>query len=149
MPTSLHVWSATIALVLGAGTVAWRKGTIQHRLTGGAYAGALLLVNGAALASTSATGGFGPFHALALVSLATLALGLAPLLLRPRSRAWASIHGITMEFSYVGLVAAGLSQLAAEALPAAAWIVVTLTSTATFTVGAVLIFRSSFHRASA
>jgi uncharacterized membrane protein len=140
MSPYLHVTAALVALVLGATVLSMRKGTTRHRVLGGCYAGVLLLSNVAALTVTRATGGFGPFHVLAIISLATLAAGLLPMWLRPRSPGVIAFHAITLAFSYVGLVAAGLSQVVAQLIPSHTGAGVFVTSVAIFCVGAVLIF---------
>ncbi|MEX2501960.1 MAG: DUF2306 domain-containing protein [Trueperaceae bacterium] len=108
----LHVAAAAAALVTGAAVFGFRKGTKRHVLLGRAYGLALLLVNLPALLLYEASGSFGAFHLLAVVSLATLTAGLAPLLLGYRTRPYRVRHGFFMAWSYVGLVAAGLAQLA-------------------------------------
>ena len=140
MPPVVHVGAAVVALVLGAVVFAMRKGTIRHRAVGACYVGTLLLSNAVALTVTRSTGGFGPFHVLAIVSLCTLVVGLVPLWILPRGPRAIAVHGITMGFSYVGLVAAGLSQAVAQLVPAHSGVGVIATSALAFTVGAALIF---------
>jgi uncharacterized membrane protein len=108
-----HVAAATSGLVLGAVVLIRGKGTPSHRVIGGVYAGVLLLVNVAAL-SVHRDATFGVFHWLALVSLVTLVVGLAPLLLGRRSGPAVATHAYCMTWSYAGLVAAGTGQLAAS-----------------------------------
>ena len=54
---------------------------------------------------------FGVFHALAVASLVTIAVGLSPLLLGKRSPTAIATHAFCMTWSYAGLVAAGCGQL--------------------------------------
>ena len=119
-----------------------RKGTTRHRIVGGCYAGALLMVNLGALTLSGGSGRFGPFQVLAIISLSTLLAGLVPMRLLPRTTGGIAAHGITMGFSYVGLVAAGLSQVAAQSFPHHTGMAVLAASLATFAVGAVAIFGS-------
>ena len=107
----LHVSAAALALVTGALVFAARKGTRRHVLLGRAYGLGMLLVNLPALLLHEESGTLGPFHLLAVISLATLALGLAPLLLGYRGSGHIARHGRFMAWSYVGLVAAGLAQV--------------------------------------
>lgn len=107
-----HVAAALTALVAGLAVLLTRKGTSSHRAVGKAYGLALVLVNGAALLLRREDM-FGVFHALAVVSLATLVAGLAPLLLGHRSHRVLATHAHCMTWSYAGLVAAGLGQLVA------------------------------------
>ena len=55
---------------------------------------------------------FGVFHALTVASLATIAVGVAPLLLGKRLPMVITTHAYCMTWSYAGLVAAGCGQLA-------------------------------------
>ncbi len=86
------------------------KGTHAHRVIGTVYVLALLLVNVAAL-SLHRESTFGVFHALAVVSLVTIAVGLSPLLAGRRSPVVIANHAYCMTWSYAGLVAAGCGQL--------------------------------------
>jgi len=105
-----HTAFATAALVLGAWNASRPKGTGMHRLVGHAYYVAMLGVNGTAFMIYEVFGTFGPFHALALVSLLTLFAAMVPALLRrPRDR-WRHWHAYFMLYSYVGLVAAAAAE---------------------------------------
>jgi uncharacterized membrane protein len=79
-----HVLAALAALVVGAAVLLVPKGTHAHRTIGIVYVLALVLVNVAAL-SLHRENTFGVFHALAVASLVTIAVGVAPLLLGRRS----------------------------------------------------------------
>ena len=116
-----HVLAALSALGAGAAVLLLRKGTLRHRKVGGAYVVALALVNVAAL-SLHRESTFGVFHALAVASLVTLAVGLAPLLLGRRSPVVLANHAYCMTWSYAGLVAAGSGQLTVT-LGGDAWVV--------------------------
>jgi uncharacterized membrane protein len=106
------VVAATSSLLLGAVVLLRRKGNATHRRVGAAYAVVLFLVNVAAL-SVHRDATFGVFHWLALLSLVTLAAGLAPMLSGRRSHRVVATHAFCMTWSYAGLVAAGTGQLAA------------------------------------
>ncbi len=122
----LHVGAAALALATGAMLFAAQKGTRRHVLLGRVYALAMLLVNLPALLLYEETGTLGPFHVLAVISLVTLTLGLAPLLLGYRGRGHIARHGLFMAWSYVGLVAAGLAQLGNRVYGGTAVLVVSL-----------------------
>ena len=81
-------------------------------MIGTVYVLVLVVVNVAAL-SVHRENTFGVFHALAVVSLVTIAVGLSPLLLGRRSPPVIATHAYCMAWSYAGLVAAGSGQLAA------------------------------------
>jgi len=116
-----HVVAALSALATGAAVLSVPKGTHTHRVIGTAYVLALVLVNVAAL-SLHRENVFGVFHALAVVSLVTVAVGLSPFLLGKRSPVVITTHAYCMTWSYAGLLAAGCGQLAAAVdLNAGAW----------------------------
>jgi uncharacterized membrane protein len=118
-----HVVAASSALVVGAAVLLLPKGTHSHRVIGTVYVLALVLVNVAAL-SLHRENTFGVFHALAVASLVTVAVGLSPLLLGKRSPPAIATHAYCMTWSYAGLVAAGCGQLAvAVGDDAGAWVV--------------------------
>ena len=106
-----HVLAAVSALLVGAAVLLVPKGTHTHRVIGTVYVLALVLVNVAAL-SLHRESTFGVFHALAVASLVTIAVGLSPLLLGKRSPPVIATHAYCMTWSYAGLVAAGCGQLA-------------------------------------
>ena len=106
-----HVLAAVSALLVGAAVLLLPKGTHTHRVIGTVYVLALVLVNVAAL-SLHRENTFGVFHALAVASLVTIAVGLSPLLLGKRSPPVIATHAYCMAWSYAGLVAAGCGQLA-------------------------------------
>src|ERR1700733_11530124 len=70
-----HVAAALAALALGAIVLAMRKGTQLHRAMGMAYAAAMIVLCVTALMIYRINGHFGPFHVLALLSLATIFAG--------------------------------------------------------------------------
>jgi uncharacterized membrane protein len=104
-----HVAAAMAALVLGTMVIGVAKGTPFHRLLGAGYVAAMIIVNLSALAIYRLTGHFEAFHALALLSLALLARGIAAAL--ARRPGWLSIHYQFMAWSYVGLLAAAASEI--------------------------------------
>ena len=118
-----HVLAALSALGAGAAVLLVPKGTHIHRVIGTLYVLALVLVNVAAL-SLHRENTFGVFHALAVVSLVTIAVGLSPLLLGKRTPMVIATHAYCMTWSYAGLVAAGCGQLAvAVGQDFGAWVV--------------------------
>jgi uncharacterized membrane protein len=105
-----HAAAALTALAFGFMVLAMRKGTQLHRAIGMGYATAMVAVNGTALTIHRLTGHFGPFHALAILSLATVVAGVAAAVLRPRN--WLVKHYRMMSFSYLGLLAATTAEIA-------------------------------------
>jgi uncharacterized membrane protein len=137
----LHIASAALALVLGACVIAQRKGTRRHVLIGRCYAVSMLVLNGAALLGYFLRGHWGPFHTLAIVSLCTLGAGLVPFLLGCRGARDVERHAYFMAWSYVGLVGAGVSQLATKNLAAGPWLSVALPSIVVVAIGGWIIHR--------
>jgi uncharacterized membrane protein len=136
-----HVVAAVSALVAGAAVLLRPKGTRTHRRIGTVYVVALVLVNVAAL-SLHRENAFGVFHALAVASLVTIAVGLSPLLRGKRSEPVIATHAYCMTWSYAGLVAAGCGQLAvAVGQDLSAWVVPVVIGTV-LTVSGVIIFGS-------
>ena len=110
---AVHVAAAVLALATAALVLARTKGTRSHVRLGRAYVVLLLVLNTSALL-TYEEGGVGAFHVMAVVSLATLAGGLAASPRRLRDRV---PHAVLMVWSVAGLVAAGLAQAATALLP--------------------------------
>lgn len=134
-----HVAAALSALLAGIAVVFLPKGTHTHRAIGAAYVLALVLVNVAAL-SLHRENAFGVFHALAVASLVTIAVGLSPLLLGRRSPRVIATHAFCMTWSYAGLAAAGGGQLTVAAGDdLAAWMVPVVIGAMLF-IGGVVIF---------
>ena len=87
-----------------------RKGTPRHRLAGRLYVFFMWALNVTALMDYELFGYFGPFHWMALISLATVIAGhLAALRKRP---GWRQFHAYMMSGSYVGLIAAAFAETA-------------------------------------
>ena len=135
----VHIASAVLALLLGVIVILQPKGTRRHVITGRLYGLSMLTVNGAALIGYFAHGHWGPFHTLAVISLATLAAGMIPFLLGPRAPGDVTRHGYFMAWSYVGLVAAGFSQLMTKTLAQDAWLSVALPSAIIVLIGGFII----------
>ncbi len=118
-----HLVAALSALLAGAAVLLSPKGTPTHRAIGTVYVLALVLVNAAAL-SLHRESVFGVFHALAVASLVTIAVGLSLMLLGRRSPRVIATHAFCMTWSYAGLIAAGCGQMAvAVGQDLAAWVV--------------------------
>lgn len=107
----IHMIFGLVALVAGAAVMLMRKGTRWHRTLGHVYLTTMVGLNGTGLFIYDLFGAFGPFHWMALASLATLAVGrVAVLARRPRAN-WLTVHAGFMAGSYVGLVAAAASEV--------------------------------------
>lgn len=139
--SGFHIGTAISALALGLCVLFVRKGTRLHKQLGYAYFFNMLGLNVSALFIYQLTGHFGPFHGAAFASLLTLIAGFIPAYLRlPRGR-WLELHYEFMNWSYVGLVAAGVSEAATRMPSTPFWPAVALGSLAVFLVGGILIAR--------
>ena len=116
-----HTATAVVALASGAAVLVAAKGTMRHRQLGWIYAASMLGLNGTALFIYRLFGGFGPFHAFAIVSLVGVLCGTASGIMVRRHRRARELdararaieyHYAWMTWSYVGLVAAALSEVA-------------------------------------
>jgi uncharacterized membrane protein len=107
---TLHWVAAALALLAGAAQLMRPKGTIGHRRLGWVYAILLLLLNASALFLYRETGSWNRFHWLAVLSLLTLLVALGGFVLL--GRRWWVPHAYVMGGSYLGVVLAGLFQLA-------------------------------------
>ena len=139
--SGLHIGTAISALAIGLGVLLTRKGTRLHKQLGYAYFFNMLGLNLSALFIYRLTGHFGPFHGAALVSLLTLIAGFIPAYLRlPRGR-WLELHYEFMNWSYVGLIAAGVSEVATRLPSAPFWPAVVVSMFAVFLLGGAIIVR--------
>src|SRR6185503_14329416 len=110
--SGLHIGAAVSALIFGICVFLTRKGTRLHKQFGYAYFFNMLGLNFSALFIYRLTGHFGPFHGAALASLLTLIAGFVPAYFRLPHGRWLERHYEFMTWSYVGLVAAGVSEAA-------------------------------------
>src|SRR5688572_29259986 len=108
----VHALLGVAALILGLALLLRRKGTRVHRRIGQAYVLSMLLLNLTALMIYDLHGRFGPFHVASVISLATIGAGFAPVYLRRPQAAWLQLHAIFMCWSYVGLLAAFVAEVA-------------------------------------
>jgi uncharacterized membrane protein len=138
---AMHVVLAITALVAGGAMFLQKKGGRLHRSLGYLYCVALLLVNVSALLVYQDNGGPGPFHILALISLATLSAGFVPAFTRADKSGWLHRHAYFMSWSYVGLVAAGVGQMAIKWTDLPAAIAVGLLSTLVVLLGGYMTHR--------
>jgi uncharacterized membrane protein len=109
-----HLATALLAIAVGAVVVFRRKGTRFHRWCGRVYVAAMLALNISALCIYDLFGFFGPFHYAALFSLLTVIVGVRAAWLRRGN--WRPVHAYWMSWSYVGLLAAAVSESATRYL---------------------------------
>jgi uncharacterized membrane protein len=140
---AIHVGSAFAALISGALVLSMKKGTRTHRRMGYAYFISMLVVNVSALLIYELFLRFGPFHVLALFSLASVLAGLVPAWWR--APGWQARHARFVTGSYVGLRAAAVAETSSHFLALPFGPTVIISSTLTIVVG-VLWMRISLAR---
>ena len=129
------------AIISGAAMLLRQKGTRSHRRIGWVYVASMVGLNVTALGIYRLSGNFGPFHAAAIVSLATVIAGVVVVLRRRYDSDWLRKHYLWMTYSYVGLLAAAASEILTRLPVASFWWAVALASALVFVAGAVMIQR--------
>ena len=125
---TLHIIFAIAALILGVMVFCRPKGDRKHRLIGYFYVFSLLVANVTALSVYEDSADGGPFHVLAVISLITVFCGFIPAFTHRPKGSWLNLHAYFMSWSYVGLVAAGVGQLATMYINESAMLTVGLPS---------------------
>lgn len=136
-----HTAAAVAALVAGAAVLLRGKGTRSHRRLGWTYVAAMIALNVTALAIYRLTGSFGPFHLAAVLSLASVAVGVVPAVRRTPAATWVERHYWWMTYSYLGLIAAAVAEIVTRVPGIDFWWTVVIASLAVFAVGAPIIRR--------
>jgi uncharacterized membrane protein len=108
----VHVLMALAAMLIGTAVVFSRKGTRKHRWMGRSYVAMMVGLNGTALLNYELYGEFGPFHWMVLASLATLIAGFIPTW--QKAPGWIYPHAFLMAWSYIGLMAAAVAEVASR-----------------------------------
>jgi uncharacterized membrane protein len=107
----VHTGFGIAALASGGAVAARRKGTNGHRVLGRCYVASMVGLNVTALLIYDLFGSFGPFHWFALASLATVVAGFITVHRRDPGGSWLAPHAHLMSWSYVGLLAAAVSEV--------------------------------------
>lgn len=108
----LHIAAAVVAISAGLFVLLMTKGTRRHRRVGYVYLVSMIAMNVSSFFIFSLTGRFSPFHAASMFSLATLVAGFLPVYLRRPQGGWLRLHMEFMVWSYIGLLAAAVSEAA-------------------------------------
>jgi len=135
----IHLLSCLFALVAGTGILILTKGSVMHKRIGYVYCLSMVIVIGTAFGLYHLFGRFGPFHFAALISAATLAAGMIPVLFRTKS--WLSLHLSFMYYSVIGLYAAFASEIIVR-IPGIAFGPAVGIATALVMMTAIYLFRS-------
>lgn len=106
-----HTGFGVLALILGGITLVLPKANQRHKVFGYSYAFCMVILNLTSFLIYKLLGHFGPFHVLALISLITLAAGLAPAIMRRPKDTWIEKHYRCMAHSYIGLWAATAAEV--------------------------------------
>lgn len=135
-----HLLLSITAILAGAVVALLPKGSRTHARWGLLYAWSMIGVNATALAIYRLFGRFGPFHWAALFALAALVVGWLPAVRRrPRGR-WVRRHAWWMAGSYVGLLAAAVSETATRFLDLPFGATVVVASVVTIALGVAVMF---------
>jgi uncharacterized membrane protein len=108
---AIHTMLTMLCIVVGAIQLLRPKGSTLHRAIGYAYVYGMLVADGAALQVYRFTGQFNAFHVAAIVNLACVVVAMVPLLQNPRPANWKLRHYYRISWSYVGLIAAAVTEL--------------------------------------
>ena len=135
----VHVLLALAALLFGTLVLPFRKGDSRHRLLGRAYLISMVGLNLTALLNYELFGYFGPFHWVALLSLASVLGGYVAV--RRKSSGWKHRHAYFMAGSYVGLLAATVAEVASRVPSWPFGISVVVSSLLVILIGVVLMMR--------
>jgi uncharacterized membrane protein len=113
--------TAAASLLFGAFQLIRPRRDLLHKRMGYAYVAAMLVTNVTALTVYEFNGRFNVFHALALVSLVTLAMAMRPMLMRPRPKHWRITHYYWVAWSYAGLSAAASTEFLLRVMLLPGW----------------------------
>ncbi|MEX0289286.1 MAG: DUF2306 domain-containing protein [Flavobacteriaceae bacterium] len=105
-----HTTTAIIALITGSMILAKTKGTSEHKKIGRIYAIAMVMVCATAFMIYRVHNAFGVLHFFALISTATLILGMRPMYLK-NSKNRIVTHLAWMYWSVIGLYCAFAAEI--------------------------------------
>jgi uncharacterized membrane protein len=107
---AIHTALALLCIVVGAVQLLRPKRGAGHRARGYAYVYSILIADGAAMLLYRFTGAFNIFHVGALVNFVLVIVAIVPVLRTPRPAGWKHWHYYFIAWSYVGLIAAALTE---------------------------------------
>lgn len=108
----VHTVMAFAAMLLGGLIFLRPKGGAPHRRLGYAYAICMLGVIVTSFAMYNLTGRFNGLHGAAIASAMTLGFGLLHAISRKPAGLWYDFHYYWMSWSFIGLIAAFVAELA-------------------------------------
>lgn len=136
---SIHTFLAFAAIIFGGFVVFWRKGTGIHKLAGWAYFASMAGLNVTALFIYNLLGTFGAFHWFALASLIVIAAGIVPAIRKKPAGGWLFLHAEFMCWSYLGLLAAAVSEITTRLLQFPFGWTVAVTSLLVLVIGGIIL----------
>ncbi len=134
---TIHFSAAVAALISGGLVAARLKGTTFHRWTGRVYLASMAMMLGTALMIYRLFDGFGPFHWLAVFSIALIMAGAIPVYRRRPKKFWIIPHATWMTASYIGLWAAAVAETTTRSMDFAFGPTVIISSMAVIVGGAI------------
>ena len=140
----IHTVLATVGILAGAGQFLRTRRDQLHRRVGYVYVASMTVADLSILTVYRFNGGFNAFHVGAIANLICLGMALRPMLAKPRPRQWRLTHYMWVGWSYVGLLAAALTELIIRTQPlgnGGTIIATVVASTGVAVVGALLIQR--------
>jgi uncharacterized membrane protein len=145
LAVAIHTALAISGIIVGLIQFLRPKGGPIHRARGYAFVYAMLIADGAAMLVFQFTGRFNIFHVGAIVNLIAIVLAIIPVLRSPRPSNWKNQHYYWISWSYVGLIAAAVTELVVRTSHLAtreqAWTATAVTSALVTVIGYVLINR--------
>lgn len=141
----VHTVLASVGILVGAEQLIRTRRDWWHRQLGYVYVASMVVADLSILSVYRFNGRFNAFHVGAIVNLLCLWMALHPMLASPRPLQWRLKHYMWVSWSYVGLLAAALTEFIIRTQPlgsdGAAILATVFASTVVGVVGAVLIQR--------
>jgi uncharacterized membrane protein len=125
---AIHTAAASIGILTGATQVIRTPRDAFHRRMGYVYVTAMVIADIAVFGVYEFTGTVNFFHALAAFNLFSMGMALRPMLMKPRPFQWKINHYMWIAWSYVGLLAAGVTEFLLR-VPKVNWVISTVGGT--------------------
>jgi uncharacterized membrane protein len=114
---AIHVALAMLCIGVGLIQFLRPKRGAGHRARGYFYVYAMLVADGMAMLLYRFSGSFNLFHVGAIINFACIVLAVVPLLRSPRPANWRLTHYYFISWSYVSLISAAATEIAARLAP--------------------------------
>jgi uncharacterized membrane protein len=113
----VHTVLASVGILVGAEQLIRTRRDWWHRQLGYVYVASMVVADLSILTVYRFNGRFNAFHVGAIVNLFCLAMALRPMLAKPRPVQWRLTHYMWVSWSYVGLLAAALTEFLIRTRP--------------------------------